>query len=81
MVLVFAIVRLYDIFSFRPFLIFTFVKFLFFLNLGLIYQTEASTIPSCPSFVCFSLTRVTFDRLFIRKFVFDVCMFCVYFVD
>ena len=73
--LVFAVMHLYNVFYFfnasvHFFFLFTFLKS------GIDKSTEWSTIPACPSLMCF-LTGVIPKGLILRKFcVRCLCMFC-----
>ena len=70
MTLVFAIMHLYNIFKFFTASVHSF--FILFLKSGIDKSTEWSTIPECPSLMCF-LTGVIPKGLFLRNFCIYVC--------
>ena len=55
MTLVFAVMHLYNIYTF--FLLLLAIPFLYFLKSGIDKSMEWSTIPACPSLMCFFFNR------------------------
>ena len=72
MTLVFAVMHLYNILEF--FLLLLSIPFFYtFLKSGIEKSTEWSTIPACPSLMCF-FNRGDTEGTNLRNFVSDVCV-------
>ena len=73
---IFAVMYLYNILKKFIASVHSFFVLFFFFKSGIDESTEWSTIPACPSLVCF-LTGVVLKGLILRKFcVRCLCVFC-----